>query len=134
MKEDTEKYDTKFYPGGYVSNKKVDTDKMEWEKRFDRSFMQLRDDKDPWMSTDVTGVQVKEFISYELQKAADSARVEVVEEIRRAFVKVFYASGESWFPYPTKYSNETEEEMMKPVNRAWEDVLDSLTDTNTKEE
>jgi hypothetical protein len=46
----------------------TDTNKPtpEWETDFDFQFMQLRDENDLWMDTDVTGNRIKKFISQQL--------------------------------------------------------------------
>lgn len=63
-----------------------DTDKMEWEERFDEMFNEEIDDpSNPGtlisMRNDPEGI--KDFIRTELQKAADRERVKVVEEIEK---------------------------------------------------
>ncbi len=99
-----------------------DTDKMEsWEKRFDKLWEEMTLELG-FVVLDST--VWKEFINSEFQKAADSARVKVLEEIREK-VKFFFFNAGAGDIGDDDVVDYLEQKIMK--------TLSSLTDTNTKE-
>jgi hypothetical protein len=70
-----------------------------------------------------------DFIQQELDKAREGGRMSAMNELKRAFSKVFYKSGELWFDYLFEDGDtEAEEDAKAVVEGYWEDILSELKD------
>jgi hypothetical protein len=75
--------------------------------------------------------ELASFISKELDKAREEGRMSAMNELKRAFSKVFYKSGELWFDYLFEDGDtEAEEDAKAVVEGYWEDILSELKDKN----
>ena len=73
--------------------------------------------------------EMADFISKELDKAREEGRMSAMNELKRAFSKVFYKSGELWFDYLFEDGDtEAEEDAKAVVEGYWEDILSELKD------
>ena len=71
------------------------------------------------------------FVEAELDKAREEGRMSAMNELKRAFSKVFYKSGELWFDYLFEDGDtEAEEDAKAVVEGYWEDILSELKDKN----
>ena len=75
--------------------------------------------------------ELEHFIEQELDKAREEGRMSAMNELKRAFSKVFYKSGELWFDYLFEDGDtEAEEDAKAVVEGYWEDILSELKDKN----
>ena len=91
---------------------------------------ELRERFDWTQNTTIKGkVELEKFIQQELDKAREEGRMSAMNELKRAFSKVFYKSGELWFDYLFEDGDtEAEEDAKAVVEGYWEDILSELKD------
>jgi len=110
---------------------------QEWRDRLIKMFGIYHSDGQEYITCPLCGINLDELAKHmieELDKAREEGRMSAMNELKRAFSKVFYKSGELWFDYLFEDGDtEAEEDAKAVVEGYWEDILSELKDNKRYE-